>query len=47
VLVVAVIGSAVVPTLVAQRFFAPEITEPVALTAEEAIPVVEEASEIP
>jgi hypothetical protein len=47
VLVVAVIGSAVVPTLIAQRFFSPEITEPVAVTAEEGIPVIEEASEIP
>jgi hypothetical protein len=47
VLVVTVIGSAVVPTLIAQRFFYPEITEPVSITAEEAIPVIEEASEIP
>jgi Kef-type K+ transport system membrane component KefB len=47
VLVVTVIGSAVVPTLIAQRFFCPEFTEPVSVTAEEAIPVIEEASEIP
>jgi Kef-type K+ transport system membrane component KefB len=44
VLVTAVIGSAVIPTLFAQRFFAPA---PVAVSAAEAIPAIEEASEIP
>lgn len=44
VLVTAVIGSAVIPTLFAQRFFAPA---PVAVPAAEAIPAIEEASEIP
>jgi Kef-type K+ transport system membrane component KefB len=44
VLVTAVIGSAVVPTLIAQRFFSPA---PVAVAADVAIPAIEEASEIP
>ena len=46
VLVTTVIGSAVVPTLIAQRWFAPP---PVAsrANAEEAIPAIDEASEIP
>ena len=47
ILVVAVIGSAVVPTLIAQRWFSPELTGPVSVTADEAIPAIEEASEIP
>lgn len=47
VLVTTVIASAVVPTLVAQRFFSPAITAPVSVTAGEAIPAIEEASEIP
>jgi Kef-type K+ transport system membrane component KefB len=47
ILVTVVIASAVVPTLVAQRWFHPAPEEPVALTAEEAIPAIEEASEIP
>lgn len=46
ILVTTVIGSAVVPTLIAQRFFAPEPL-PRSLTARETIPVVEEASEVP
>jgi Kef-type K+ transport system membrane component KefB len=46
ILVTAVIGSAVVPTLIAQRFFAPEPL-PRSLTARETIPVIEEASELP
>ncbi len=47
VLVTVVIGSAVVPTLIAQRWFTPHPTEPVFVSAEEAVPVIEEASEIP
>jgi len=44
ILVTTVIGSAVIPTLFAQRFFAPA---PVAVPAAVAIPAIEEASEIP
>jgi len=46
VLVTAVIGSAVVPTLIAQRYFAPDPL-PRSVTAQEAIPIIEEASEVP
>ena len=44
VLVTTVIASAVIPTLLAQRFFSPA---PVAVPAAVAIPAIEEASEIP
>lgn len=47
VLVTTVIMTAVLPTLVAQRWFAPRPEGPVSVTAEEAIPAIEEASEIP
>jgi Kef-type K+ transport system membrane component KefB len=47
ILVTGVIGSAVVPTLIAQRYFSPEPTEGLIVTAEETIPAIEEASEIP
>jgi Kef-type K+ transport system membrane component KefB len=47
VLVTVVIGSAVVPTLVAQKFFSPVSRGPVSMDAAEAIPAIEEASEIP
>lgn len=46
VLVTTVIGSAVVPTLIAQRFFAPE-PQPRSVTAREALVVAQEASEVP
>jgi Kef-type K+ transport system membrane component KefB len=46
VLVTAVIGSAVVPTLIAQRYFAPPPV-PRSVTAEEAAAIADEASEIP
>ena len=46
VLVTAVIGSAVVPTLIAQRFFAPPPV-PGSVSAEEAAAIADEASEIP
>jgi Kef-type K+ transport system membrane component KefB len=46
ILVTAVIASAVVPTIIAQRFFAPEPL-PRSATPDEAIASVEEASEIP
>jgi hypothetical protein len=46
VLVTAVIGSAVVPTLIAQRFFAPPAV-PKSISAEEAAAIADEASEIP
>ena len=45
-LVTAVIGSAVVPTLIAQRFFAPEPL-PQTLTALKTVPIIEEASKLP
>jgi Kef-type K+ transport system membrane component KefB len=47
VLVTVVIGSAIVPTYIAQRFFAPHPSGIVTVTAEEAIQVADEASEIP
>jgi Kef-type K+ transport system membrane component KefB len=46
VLVTTVIGSAVVPTLIAQRYFAPPAV-PRSVTAEEAAAIADEASEIP
>jgi hypothetical protein len=46
VLVTAVIGSAVVPTLIAQRYFAPEPL-PRSVTAREAAAIADEASELP
>ena len=46
VLVTAVIGSAVVPTLIAQRFFAPP-PAPRSVSSEEAAAIADEASEIP
>jgi Kef-type K+ transport system membrane component KefB len=46
ILVTAVIGSAVVPTLIAQRFFAPE-PQPRSLTRRESVSIVQDASEIP
>ena len=46
VLVTAVIGSAVVPTLIAQRYFAPEPL-PRSVTAQEAAAIADEASELP
>jgi hypothetical protein len=47
VLVTTVIASAVVPTLIAQRYFSPVPAEGVKPLAEERIPAIEEASEIP
>jgi Kef-type K+ transport system membrane component KefB len=47
ILVTAVIGSAVVPTLIAQRYFSPAPAFRVPPTAEESLPAIEEASEIP
>lgn len=46
ILVTTVIGSAVVPTLIAQRYFAPE-PQPRSLTAREALAAAQEASEVP
>lgn len=47
VLVTTVIASAVVPTLIAQRYFMPRPAELTMVTEEERIPAIEEASEIP
>jgi hypothetical protein len=41
-----VIGSAVIPTLIAQRFFAPAHEQP-SLSGSEVAAIVEDASEIP
>ena len=46
ILVITVIGSALVPTFIAERWFAP-VSLPRSVTAEEEIPIIEEASEIP
>lgn len=46
ILVTTVIGSAVIPTLIAQRWFAPE-PQPRSLTMREALDAVQEASELP
>jgi hypothetical protein len=45
--VLAIIASAVIPTLIAQRYFSPEPVGAPAITAEEAITAIKEASEIP
>ena len=47
VLVTTVIASAVVPTLIAQRWFAPTGAGAIRMTPVESIPAIEEASEIP
>jgi Kef-type K+ transport system membrane component KefB len=47
ILVTAVIGSAVVPTLIAQRFFHPHDVAPAALSPAEEAAALDEASEVP
>jgi hypothetical protein len=47
ILVTAVIGSAVVPTLIAQRYFQPHDVAPTALSPAEEAAALDEASEVP
>jgi len=47
ILVTTVIASAVVPTLIAQRYFSPDAHAPILPTTVEVVTAQEEASEIP